>query len=503
MGLRQMFGSGSVGRGFLLPAIGFSIVAFVVLGVALVKANTATVEDVLSYRDRQADFVQKLGAALGRDQPSELDELIEYTMQDSEVYFAGFYDSEGTLLTAREDFAEKANLDKYQAYVRELNNAYGELTGYYRVYYKNDRIERLQRDIVLLVLVLLGLMLVLFVVFTIALTQRVAVPLEKMASMARGVAEGDLSLTAPELSGDNQMNQLNRAIAQIAAALQEQVGAIKTTSSNLLHSSSEVKGATSQLASAADEQAAAIAQVTAIAEEVKQNGEMSSKKAAEILDVADKSVAISGEGTQAVESSTEQMRLIRDQAEAIATGVTALKNNVKEVSDIIGTVNEIAEQSNLLAVNASIEAAKAGEFGSGFAVVAQEVKDLAQQSKKATIQVRTTLGTITQSIESVVGTARLGQQRSEDGVLSIEHTGGVIGRLTESIASTADSAKQITIGANEQVVGLEQIANTMGGINTAALEYLSSMRGVDKNVESLRTMAEKLNKLVAHYKTEK
>src|SRR5205823_8146844 len=113
-----------------------------------------------------------------------------------------------------------------------------------------------------------------------------------------------------------------------------------------------------------------------------------------VADTAQKAAAISQTGKKATEGSAEGMNRIRQQMEAIAQSMVRLSEQTQSIGQIIATVDDLAQQSNLLAVNASIEAAKAGDQGKGFAVVAQEVKSLAEQSKQATTQVRSILSDI-------------------------------------------------------------------------------------------------------------
>src|SRR6185437_10071117 len=121
------------------------------------------------------------------------------------------------------------------------------------------------------------------------------------------------------------------------------------------------------------------------------------------------------EGRRAVEDSIDGMAQIRLQMELIAESIVRLSEQSQAIGEIIATVNDLAEQSNLLAVNASIEAAKAGEHGKGFAVVAQEVKSLAVQSRQATAQVRSLLNDIQKATGSAVSAAEQGSRVVEAG----------------------------------------------------------------------------------------
>ena len=170
----------------------------------------------------------------------------------------------------------------------------------------------------------------------------------------------------------------------------------------LAPASSEILSITSQVAAAAAETATAVSETTTTVEEVKQTAIMSNQKAQYVAEIAQKTAAASETGKKSVGESIDVMNRIREQMESIAESIVRLSEQGQTIGEIIATVNDLAEQSNLLAVNAGIEAARAGEQGKGFAVVAQEVKSLAEQSKQATAQVRTILGDIQKATNSAV-----------------------------------------------------------------------------------------------------
>jgi methyl-accepting chemotaxis protein len=123
-----------------------------------------------------------------------------------------------------------------------------------------------------------------------------------------------------------------------------------------------------------------------------------------------------GDGKQSVQASIEAMHRIQEHMASIAESIVRLSEQGQTIGEIIATVNDLAEQSNLLAVNAAIEAAKAGEQGKGFAVVAQEVKSLAEQSKQATAQVRTILNDIQTAMSAAVMATEQGSKAVDAGV---------------------------------------------------------------------------------------
>src|SRR5207253_3218723 len=137
-------------------------------------------------------------------------------------------------------------------------------------------------------------------------------------------------------------------------------------------------------------------------EEVGRSGAQIQERAKQVAASAEATSSASTSGLQAVRDTAQTMEAIRDQVEQVAENVAALSVKTQAVGDIIATVNDIAERSNLLALNAAIEAAGAGEQGARFSVVANEMKNLADQAKESTVQVRNILGDIQKGINSTV-----------------------------------------------------------------------------------------------------
>ena len=159
-------------------------------------------------------------------------------------------------------------------------------------------------------------------------------------------------------------------------------------------------------------------------------------------------------------------------------------------------VNDLAEQSNLLSVNASIEAAKAGEQGKGFTVVAQEVKSLAEQSKQAVIQVRTILSEIQKASQMAVQAAERGRQTIEAGRQRSMDTGDLVQRVAERAVEDAQSSTQVTASSQQQLAGLEQIAQAIHSINEASTQSTTGTRQIEQQVRHLQELALELRSLI-------
>jgi methyl-accepting chemotaxis protein len=208
--------------------------------------------------------------------------------------------------------------------------------------------------------------------------ERMTRALRTVAGAAERIAAGDLRGTvAPQ----SERDVLGNAFARMSSDLRNEVRELLDATTVLSGATSEIVASTAQLASSANESAAAVSETTATVEEVRQTVQMSSQKARLVSDMSQRAVQTAQEGRRSTESMLDGMRNIRQQMDAIAASMTHLSDQSHAIGQIIASVEDLAVQSKLLAVNASIEAAKAGEHGKGFVVVAQEVKSLAEQSR--------------------------------------------------------------------------------------------------------------------------
>jgi len=332
------------------------------------------------------------------------------------------------------------------------------------------------------------------------LNRVIAAPLRHISGVAERVASGDLTVTVA--SSDNRADEIGvlaQTFRRMVENLRDLNRQIRDGVNVLGSAASEILAATTQVAAAATETAAAVSETTTTVEEVKQTSEVSSQKARSVSDSAQKTAQVSQAGRKAMDDAVEGMMRIREQMESIAGSIVRLSEQSQAIGEIIATVNDVAEQSNLLAVNAAIEAAKAGEQGKGFAVVAQEVKNLAEQSKQATAQVRAILTDIQKATSTAVMATEQGSKAVAAGVKRSTEAGESIRILTESIAEAAQAAAQIAASSQQQLVGMDQMALAMENIKQASTQNVAGTKQTETAAKNLHDLGQKLKQLVERY----
>jgi len=262
----------------------------------------------------------------------------------------------------------------------------------------------------------------------------------------------------------------------------------------------EILTTATEVSTGATETATSVAETTTTIEEVRQTSQLANQKATKVLENSQKASEVAGNGKSAVMKTIEGMQRIKAQMDLIAESIIQLADQSRVIGDITTTVNDLADQSNLLAVNAAIEAAKAGEQGRGFAVVAQEIRSLAEQSKKSTSQVKDILNEIQKSVSHAVMATEQGSKAVESGSTLANESGEVIELLSETVEEAAQSALQISSSTNEQMAGMDQIVPAMENIKQASEQNVIGTRKTQTVATNLSTLGETLKITIKKFK---
>lgn len=252
--------------------------------------------------------------------------------------------------------------------------------------------------------------------------------------------------------------------------------------------SQQISSAVKQQSGASAETATSVSQTATTIGELSKTSDIAAQKAKMVAEITDKSAASSMNSLETIARGTAAMRAIHEEVENTAAQILDLSQKNLQIGEIVQSVNAIAEQSNLLAVNASIEAAKAGEQGKGFSVVAGEVKALAGQSKEATNQIRMILSEIQKASNTAVMITEQSVKRVAEGSRIIEELGEVLEESGKINEDNTDAAKQISMITNQQQTGLEQISDAMRSIEKAT-------QGAAAGAQQLEVAAKQVQKL--------
>ncbi len=335
--------------------------------------------------------------------------------------------------------------------------------------------------------------------------ETITVPMNEAMRLARYYAAGDFTARFDEnipVDGEfvayrDALNtigiELSRLMKLITEELYEGVSVLSSASTEILT-------VTTKLSSASSETAVVVNDTRDTVEDVRKKTDIVNLKTKAVSEKAMKAIEVSEDGQKSVQEILDGMHHIQRQMDLIGMNVVKLSEQSQAIGEIIATVTDISEQSNLLAVNASIEAAKAGDFGKGFAVVANEIHNLAQQSKQATSNIRMLLMDIQRGVSSAVSSTEKGTNTVADAVRLTSNAREAIKVLARSIEDSSHAAIEITSSIHEQVSGMDQISLAMENIRDATQKNLETTRKAEKTAEDLHALGVRLKKITEQYR---
>ncbi|HWD69037.1 MAG TPA: methyl-accepting chemotaxis protein [Solirubrobacteraceae bacterium] len=316
---------------------------------------------------------------------------------------------------------------------------------------------------------------------------------------AAQVADGDLTATV-EPQGDEDLRELAGSLNRMVSSLADISGQIQSSVSAIGSSTTEILTSAHEHGRGAEQQSAAITQASATVQELRAAADEMARQAEDVAREAGDSVRVSDEGSTALQAIASAMEEIRDRVASIATEIAALSDRTEQIGDITATVNELADRSNLLALNAGIEAARAGEHGRSFAVVAEQVRGLAEQSKQATGRIESILNEVRRATLGAVKASEAGTQVVDRGLeLTVKASDGVQS-LAETIHRAAGAAGQIAAAAQQQSVGMDQIAESMNELELNTTGFVEGAARSQTAAEHLDDLTNSLAAATSRYR---
>jgi methyl-accepting chemotaxis protein len=373
----------------------------------------------------------------------------------------------------------------------------------------------------------LGVAVAVAIVASWLVAQRFARPLITLTHAAMRVSKGDLTVSLPDVRSEDEIGQLNRGFQAMVGHLKDLVSQIYATSETLTSASQTLAATAQETTRAAEHVSLSMEQIASGAESqidsASQTAAATSEMAAGVQRIAYTTSLIANESTeskrnsdlgfQAIQTAVRQMQEIHDSARACFETIGVLHKRSQEIGEIIELIADIADQTNLLALNAAIEAARAGDQGKGFSVVANEVRKLAEESRLATERISQRIGQILSDVERSVASMNLVSEKVKDGLAAVEHAGRSFERIrseTESVANQIQSmyAETEEMSAKSQqissaVAEMEQVAKETGqqihNVLAASEEQLASMEEVSASANELSDIATKLARLIEQF----
>jgi methyl-accepting chemotaxis protein len=324
-------------------------------------------------------------------------------------------------------------------------------------------------------------------------------PLGEFQQFVTAVGEGDLTQKSAR-EGVDELGKLARGLNQMVLRLRTMATATRAATENLNSTTVQILASAKEQAALTGEQLATYQETNATMQEVSQSCLQISEKAKQVTATAEAVSIANTSSVDAVQKANQSVEAIHEQAEAVAQNIVALSEKTQMVGDILATVNDIAEQSHLLALNAAIEAAAAGEHGRTFSVVAGEIKNLADQSKAATVQVKTILGDIQKEINTSVMLTEEAVKRVDLGRHQADVAASAIRSMTANIDQSVQAFQQIVAGTNQQQIGFENVMRALKDMSRANEQTATGTRQTESAAANLTNIGMQLRTVTEAYR---
>lgn len=333
---------------------------------------------------------------------------------------------------------------------------------------------------------------------SILITRSITLPIFEAVGFASRVASGDLTSRIEVKSGD-EVGKLMQALKDMNDNLNKLIRDARANSDEVSVAASELSIASSQVSASSQQQSAASSSMAAAVEEMTVSISQISDNASEAHDLSVQSRGRADEGGKIIHDTIAEMEKIAAAVTESAQMVHELSLHSEKITDIVKVIKEVAEQTNLLALNAAIEAARAGEQGRGFAVVADEVRKLAERTSQSTVEISAMIGKVQENIQSVTGSMQSGVERVKQGMTYANRAGESVKLINNDTQRIVSTVNDISSALREQRIATSEIAQSVEKVAQMAEENNAAVEETEKTSHRLEKLASTLRNTVSRF----
>jgi methyl-accepting chemotaxis protein len=324
-------------------------------------------------------------------------------------------------------------------------------------------------------------------------------PLEDFSNHMDSMSKGDLNINIDNSSND-ELGFLAEKIKDMSKNLKRVIQGVSDTSNHVATASEQLSTAVYDLNKGSEDQSLQIEQVASAMTEISQTIMDVAKNASDAVSASKEASNIALKGKESVEKTVNSMIDISETIKDVASTIEELGRSSNEIGNIIMVINDIADQTNLLALNAAIEAARAGEQGRGFAVVADEVRKLAERSSNATREIAEMIKKIQSETKNSVTSMHLGVSKVNEGVQLAEEAKDSLSTIVEASERAVDMVQRIAVAAEEQSSAVEEVSQSTENVAAITKRFLEEISQINIAAESLRKSAAEMRNTISFFK---
>lgn len=345
-----------------------------------------------------------------------------------------------------------------------------------------------------------------FALLAFYLVSRALRTLNRLTAAAQSVADGDIDVQVPVESRDeigtlaqtfnNMTSIVFKGMEAELAKANRMVTNIKEAIQQLSTSASEIMAISAQQSAGATQQASAVQQAMTTAEEIAVTARQVAQNAIQVESQAENANAAGNNGNKAVENALQGMGALKGQIMSVAEAMVQLGENSQQIGGIVNIIDEISAQTNLLSLNAAIEAAGAGEAGKRFTIVANEVKRLAERTAEATKQIKVLIEQIQRATNTTIILTEEGTKGVDTANLLVTRVADELGTILQLITQTTSAAREIKYSTQQQTSASEEMASTIVEVRDVAAQVASSAQETTQAIIELTSLADRLKEMM-------
>ena len=345
----------------------------------------------------------------------------------------------------------------------------------------------------------IGVAMLIGILVSVFITRSITRPLSAVVVVAKALAAGDLTV-AVESQDKDEIGELMKAMQFMTESLHTTIGQVSGTSSQVASAAHQLQTTAVQIATSSEEVAAQAGTVATAGEEMSTTSADIAQNCLRVAEGAQRASQAASNGVELVEQTVAVMGQIAETVQETAKTVKSLGTRSDQIGTIIGTIEDIADQTNLLALNAAIEAARAGEQGRGFAVVADEVRALAERTTRATKEISDMIKAIQKETKEAVAAMEQSVYQVKAGTIEAAKSGEALQDILQQVNDVTVQVSQIATAAEEQTATTSEISNNMQLITSVVLQSSQGAQESAAAALQLNANAEELQRLVQQFK---
>ncbi|MBY6196134.1 methyl-accepting chemotaxis protein [Vibrio hangzhouensis] len=337
------------------------------------------------------------------------------------------------------------------------------------------------------------------VVICLVVARNIVQPIEKLVKQVHSVADGDLTINM-KTSRQDEMGYLSNELGRMMKALKETITAAKASATHSSQLSSSIAAASEETSTSINSQsqqleqlATAMSEMSSTIQDIAGNSERTSATTEESKEYA-------AEGSRSMGYTLNNIAGISDDINSTHQLMEALKQGVNDISNVVNVIHEVSEQTNLLALNAAIEAARAGEQGRGFAVVADEVRNLASRTQESTAQVQATIDKLNERTDSVLSVMASNQTKVSESVELASQTQDKLDTAVTKLNDTYDMVAQIAAAAEQQGTVANEVNENVSIVHLSISEIRQASQSLAEQSQSMAQASDELSERLAYFK---